>query len=225
MLATLRKAILAILALTALLSIAAFVRAFWKSDQIILDIVDDSVRCWRYGLLSDRGRVGLVVDYFEIDPNFVAANAAKYPPNGRKVHVVHIALDPPGNLDFWDALLISGGRSDSEQNHVRYEMSTLYFPVWLVCLVCALPLTVAAVRWRRRRILRQLGKCKRCGYDLRGTPDFCPECGPRRTKRLEPLDSIPKYNPMAGATVFLTEREAESTRRRAELRENVDADR
>ena len=52
----------------------------------------------------------------------------------------------------------------------------IYVPLWFVTLLTATPPAARALTWRRRPAGRA-GTCRRCGYDLRATPDRCPECG------------------------------------------------
>jgi hypothetical protein len=53
----------------------------------------------------------------------------------------------------------------------------LTFRWWNVFLLtCILPATWGAMRYRRHQDVKA-GRCPTCGYDLRATPDRCPECG------------------------------------------------
>jgi hypothetical protein len=61
------------------------------------------------------------------------------------------------------------------------DTRAVVLPCWLLVLATALLPGIEAARWvgrlRRRRRDRLRGRCARCGYDLRATPDRCPECG------------------------------------------------
>jgi hypothetical protein len=50
-------------------------------------------------------------------------------------------------------------------------------PAWFVTGVTSLPVLFALRRFLRRRYRVRNALCVACGYDLRGTPDQCPECG------------------------------------------------
>jgi hypothetical protein len=58
-----------------------------------------------------------------------------------------------------------------------YEVTAPFWVVAATLGALSIPRVVALARsWRRRsRISR--GQCALCGYDLRATPDRCPECG------------------------------------------------
>jgi predicted Zn-ribbon and HTH transcriptional regulator len=62
-----------------------------------------------------------------------------------------------------------------------FSLNAIAVPFWAVVLAFAtLPAVdlVRKIRSRRKRWFRLLhGLCQTCGYDLRATPDRCPECG------------------------------------------------
>ncbi len=61
-------------------------------------------------------------------------------------------------------------------------LGTLFEPplvlwLWLAALVFGLVFWVVGTPFHRRRKRKKLGLCLKCGYDLRGSKDRCPECG------------------------------------------------
>jgi hypothetical protein len=57
------------------------------------------------------------------------------------------------------------------------KLVQIRIPYWPVVIASAVLPLIWFHGWRRRRAERHIGRCPTCGYDLRGTPDRCPECG------------------------------------------------
>lgn len=62
-----------------------------------------------------------------------------------------------------------------------WQYTSVGAPCWAVCLVTAI-LPILWVYRRRKQPFRP-GLCPTCGYDLRATPDRCPECGTIRPEK------------------------------------------
>jgi hypothetical protein len=59
---------------------------------------------------------------------------------------------------------------------LRLDVGAILIPLWFLSVVFALPPLVWE-RSRRFRLRTTSNLCRVCGYDLRATPDRCPECG------------------------------------------------
>ncbi|HVX86012.1 MAG TPA: hypothetical protein VH253_14610 [Phycisphaerae bacterium] len=63
------------------------------------------------------------------------------------------------------------------RGYAAMSVQAITVPIWLPI---ALFLIQPALWWRRRRVIcrrKKHGLCLHCGYDLRSSPDKCPECG------------------------------------------------
>jgi hypothetical protein len=67
--------------------------------------------------------------------------------------------------------------------------NTVTLPDWFIALLFLILPSMAIVRIFRRRILARQGHCAICGYDMRATPDRCPECGTIPPKKRETISN------------------------------------
>ena len=72
----------------------------------------------------------------------------------------------------WDSMSDPGGRGLTAR-----EYRSLLVPYWLPTVLAAVLPACRAPRLIRNRRRRRQHRCVQCGYDLRATPDRCPECG------------------------------------------------
>jgi hypothetical protein len=58
-----------------------------------------------------------------------------------------------------------------------YIGPVIVIPYWILIAACLVVVSALAIRTRSLMARKRDGRCAQCGYDLRATPERCPECG------------------------------------------------
>lgn len=98
-----------------------------------------------------------------IDPRTLPGSVYKYPPR-----------DFPNR--WWIVRWHRGARGGNVFIPPTHVLS-VRFPFWLIILPLLIWPALAVVTGSRRRRRTAALQCFHCGYDMRATPDRCPECG------------------------------------------------
>jgi hypothetical protein len=166
-----------------------WLRSYWLSDDLSRDAYGlDSGSVFHTALLIRSGGGGLAVArkvYRNADPSFVGAR--------RAAHFAGFPLtwrtDPSVNYPAGGPLLptISWWTKPGFGFSIERPKSAGYFgesgfavvvPDWsLLAAASLMPFMWLIRRAIAARRKAMEGRCRRCGYDLRATPDRCPECG------------------------------------------------
>jgi hypothetical protein len=102
------------------------------------------------------------------------------------IDLVHSVHQPTAMKDFHHEFIgfggdrLGNGRWGSGTVWTWEYFTTLWMPHWFLVLITALlPAMWIVVDIRSRKVprLKPQSHCRECGYDLRATPDRCPECG------------------------------------------------
>jgi hypothetical protein len=152
--------------LLCLATVAFWVRSYWRDDILMLYSVDAEVP-QRREITSNFGKLTISVERVR------AEFALNWPRHGWRY-----ALDKASKIfNFETSFLGFGYYYRNIRPAVYYLHRVVIIPHWFLALLFAI---LPALRLRsilRTRRQNRIGLCQHCGYDLRASPDRCPECG------------------------------------------------
>ena len=112
-----------------------------------------------YGTVGEFRQVGWVRGGGSCDPHLVAPNA------------------------FYFGHTVNLGYAIISSTRISQAFDVWAVPFWLIALAFAMPPAFLGLSMLRNSRRSRRGLCASCGYDLRATPDRCPECGTAPPKK------------------------------------------
>jgi hypothetical protein len=152
-------------------------RWFWQA------IEDRSDRFYwtQYLVATGRGRIGMTYALQGFMPQYKPgimrrANNANRFHTTRPAEAVYFRFGV-GDTPYWGGFQHGAFARPDTPGRPRSAGWQWAVPYWAILPPLAAPPIVRAYRLLRRRRRVRAGHCPSCGYDLRATPDRCPECG------------------------------------------------
>jgi hypothetical protein len=141
-------------------------------------------------VIADEGRVVLAQQNAILAPGAamrvdasafgaISITHADFVLSGRRVTAEHVTMQiDPISMGMRSGFLwLNLGTIPVGPSGLTLTYRAAGVPMWVLAIPLLLPATISILRHARvvRRIKR--GFCPQCGYDLRESPDRCPECG------------------------------------------------
>jgi hypothetical protein len=161
-----------------LASVGLWVRSYWRADSILHVSVDRGAPVWVAHEVVARtfgGAVGFEISRVWFDPRvapFPLSTVVTVPEGWSRLTEVYEV--EPQAFSFE----VTSIANPNEVYGGRYIVKRIHFPIWLPALLFGFaPAWWVLGPYRRQAKRRKLGLCLNCGYDLRASPERCPECG------------------------------------------------
>ena len=150
-----------------------WVRSYWWCDTLRHESPE---RLKASGIQSNLGELGAFDCRWIYDSGDrrLGWTLKKWPAAPRLAFTRFVENDPKRS---WSSVLGFGLGYIDQRSSPVYVARYFYFPHWFCVLTFAV---LPAIRLRsilRTRRRDRVGLCQRCGYDLRASPERCPECG------------------------------------------------